>query len=444
MGVHTFDFNAVNIIRRYGRKVLNTVLSIRYKFYDFDIPIIMVTGTDGKSTTVGMITTLLKLSGKKVASFSTVEFYIGDEVLPNTHKKTTSNVQDLAVLLDKAKKSKCDIVVLEVSSHSIWYHRIFGLVPTISVFTNISREHLDFHGTIGNYATVKSYIFHNTKLGNVINIADEYSYMFASQDKKNIGYCLSDEKLKYFKDGMLVLKGHILSDKMEDDGVLFDLETIDNNEKKDFMPFQLSVHGDFNVENALAVIGVAKLLNIDDITVKYALERFKGIKGRMEKIYDKDFKVFIDFTVTPKSYDIVLSNLKSTLSGGRLLVLMGSCGDRDMDKRPKIGDIASRYADVIILTNEDPYTEDPYQILDMIENGIDKDKKKKIESDILDKNSKDVYSCIIDREEAIQKMISIADKGDILLFAGKGGETKMMIGTKAIDWDEEAIIKKYL
>lgn len=435
--MHTFGFDIFKIIRFNTRKLLNTIMCILYGFKKIDIPIIMITGTDGKTTTTKIIAHVLNASGYKIACANTLDIQIGDKIAPNNFKKTTADVSDLNNFLKKAIKEKCDFVIIEVSSHAIWYNRIYGLTPSISVITNISREHLDFHGTMENYIKTKAKIFKNPKIGAVINLSDENSIFFAQGNSKKIGYIIDGEQITYWKDDIGILEAKKIDEPKDDNTEIFEINDIRYN---------LPLSGDFNIKNTLAAICVAKLLNIPDEKIVNAVSTIKPIEGRMEKIYDKEFKIFIDFTVTPKAYEIVLSTLYEMLQKqqqGRLIVLMGSCGDRDKDKRPKIGTIASKYANVIILTNEDPYTEDPHQIIKMIEEGIDY-KITKVNEDQLDANSLNVYCKILDREQAIKKVIEIANINDIILFAGKAGETKMMIGKKAIDWNEKKIIEKYL
>jgi len=201
----------------------------------------------------------------------------------------------------------------------------------------------------------------------------------------------------------------------------------------DDIRFHLNIPGLFNIENALAALGVARLLEIDFAVAKEALESVTGVSGRMELVPNHmNADILIDYAVTPDAFEkLYASILPLKIPGSKIIHVFGACGERDRGKRPQMGEIASSYADIIILTNEDPFFENPEQIIDDIEKGVTKKK---------DKN----YFRIFDRREAIRKALSLAEIGDIVLITGKGAEVTMALGAERVSWSERQVIEEEL
>jgi UDP-N-acetylmuramoyl-L-alanyl-D-glutamate--2,6-diaminopimelate ligase len=378
--------------------------------------VIGVTGTNGKTTTTQMIGALLRQADKKVAVASTIDFWINDVQMVNESKFTTSNPWQLQQFLRKAVAAGCEYLVLETSSHALDQNRVWGVPYRVAVMTNVTREHLDYHHTMAAYRLAKKRLFERTRDA-VIN-AD----MLAPEEFAK------------------AVRGQVLSystkDKSADivaGGIQLDFGRTEFRVGEDL--YHLYIPGVFNIENALAMIGVARLLEIPVSTQQAALASITGVPGRMQLVpNDKKVDIIIDYAVTPDAFEkLYASVLPLKIPGTKIVHVFGACGDRDQGKRPILGEIAAKDADVVILTNEDPYTEDGEKIIDMIEPGVDRFKTK-------DKN----YFRIYDRRQAIAKALSIAEIGDIVLLTGKGAETAMAIGDKRIPWNERQTVLELL
>lgn len=379
------------------------------------LKVIGITGTNGKTTTTQLTMKILQEAGKKVAMASTINFVMDGEEKVNTSKFTTLSGWQLERFLREAVDIGCEYAVIETSSHAIDQYRTFGIPYEIAVMTNVTREHLDYHQTMMEYRSVKRKLFERAKMA-VVNFDMEApeEYLNARPYEKRLSYSTHDPQAN-------VLAEHV---KLNLRGSEFFIE-----ETK----FTLALPGLFNVENGLASIGVGSLLGIDLETMSQALANVTIVPGRMESIANHlGITILIDYAVTPDSleklYQLV-SQMKG--EGNRIIALLGACGERDRGKRPMMGEIVSSYADVLILTNEDPYYEDPEQILDDIEKGIVKTSGKE-------------YFRIFDRREAIAKALAIAMSGDIVVITGKGAEETMKIGAKLIPWNDARVVQEEL
>jgi len=358
--------------------------------YNKKFKIIGVTGTSGKSTTVDFITRILEEAGKNVASISSIRFKVGDKEWENKYKMTMPGRFVIQKFLKQAKKADCKYVVLEVTSEGIRQFRHKFINFDCAVFTNLTPEHIESHGGFKNYRNEKLKLFKATKNIHIINTDDENSkYFWDIRAKQKIGFSIKD-----FKNG----------------------------------DFKLNLTGDFNILNALAAISVAKVYGVSFDTCKKALEKAKGISGRMEVISESPVKVIVDYAHTPEQLEAVYK----TFEDKNLICVLGSCGGgRDKWKRPVLGEIAKKYCKEIIITNEDPYDEDPSQILSKIKSGI-------FNSQFPISN----FHEILDRKEAIKKAIKMARPGDVVVITGKGSEPWMCIANgKKIPWDDRQIAR---
>lgn len=376
--------------------------------------VIGVTGTNGKTTTSQFITRILIATGKKVAMASTINFQIGEKQWVNASKFTTLSPWKLQRFLRDAVTEGCEYAVIETSSHALDQNRVWGIPYEIAVMTNVTREHLDYHKTMTAYREAKCRLFRRAKKV-VINLDMEDPQFFCGIDgKQTVTYSTKNPQATLLAtDVTLDFKGT----EFEVDGT----------------KMYLRIPGLFNIENALAALGVARLLDVDFSIAKEALGSVAGVPGRMELVPNHmNADILIDYAVTPDAFEkLYASILPLKIPGSKIIHVFGACGERDRGKRPQMGEIASSYADIIILTNEDPFHEDPERIIDDIEKGVTKKK---------DKN----YFRIFDRRAAIHKALSLAEIGDIVLVTGKGAEVTMALGDTRIPWSERQVIEEEL
>lgn len=394
-----------------GEAILGNIL---YGFPAKRLVIIGVTGTNGKTTTTQFIARILEFSGKRVAVASTINFKIAGEEIVNTSKLTTLSRLRLQKFLREAVTAGCTHAVLEVSSHALDQSRIWGIPCDIAVMTNVTREHLDYHQTMTQYRRAKQRLFLKADRAVISLDMQEPEYFHPDTKKPVIFYSIKNQN------------AHLLAQNIELDfnGTEFTVEGV---------RFRLHIPGFFNIENAMASLGVAQLLGIDFATAKEALESVMSVPGRMELVPNSmNADIIIDYAVTPDAFEKVYASiLPLKIPGTKIIHVFGACGERDRGKRPLMGEIASSYADIVILTNEDPFHEDAERIIDDIERGVTKKKDKE-------------YFRIFDRREAIHKALSLMEIGDIVLITGKGAETSMAIGNKRLSWSERAVVEEEL
>jgi len=353
--------------------------------------VIGVTGTDGKTTTANIISHILNSSGKKTAVVSSLGFSIDGKKEDIGFHVTTPSPVKLQHLIFKARRNKAKYLVLEVTSHAINQHRIFGIPFKIGVLTNITYEHLDYHKTFDNYFKTKANLLDNSKTAVVNRDDGTYTFMVDYERKKDpknwITYGLSDSA-----------------------------DINPNN-----FPFKTKLIGDFNKYNCLSAITVCKVLGVGSEEIRKAIESYDNPVGRADIYYDREFKIIVDFAHTPNAFEQILKGVKP-ISKGKLIHVFGSAGKRDESKRPMMGEISSQFSDIIILTAEDPRSESVSKISSEIESGI-KNKKSQI---IKNPN----------RREAIQTAINMAKKDDLILLTGKAHEKSININGKELPWNE--------
>lgn len=406
------------------------IAALRYGFPARSLTVIGVTGTDGKTTTVGMVAHILNANGLKTGALSTAFFQIGDHIEWNATQKTSPSPFIIQQFLRRCVRAGCTHAVLEYSSHGLIQGRTLFTWPTVAAITNISSEHLDYHGTMNEYIRAKSLLFRMIQDGGtkVLNADDQtYQRYIKIPTTWTIYYSSSNAfgpTSSAYECGFWTTR--IVA---EGSGIL---ATLHCNTTNKTWPLQLRIAGRFNIDNALCAISCAHACSIEEQKCIDALKTFKGIPGRMERIDEgQPFNVYVDFTVTPQSYESTLSTLKASLKDGqRLLVLTGSCGDRMKEKRPIVGKIVSTCADVMVVANEDPYTEDPEKIIDEVWAGIDQ--------------SKTSAHRIFDRREAIEFLLQQAQAGDTVILCGKGSDTTMMLKDGQIPWNEREIAREIL
>ncbi|MFZ2188244.1 MAG: UDP-N-acetylmuramoyl-L-alanyl-D-glutamate--2,6-diaminopimelate ligase [Candidatus Moraniibacteriota bacterium] len=407
------------------------VANVWHGFPSRKIKVIGVTGTNGKTTTCQMIAKILEESGRKVAMVSTINFKLGDSEWVNATKFTTVSAFATQKFIATAVKAGCDYLVLETSSHSLDQYRVWGVKYDVAVITNVTREHLDYHKTMEEYRQAKLKLFRNVKNA-IINLDMERPEEFLSCGAEMVcGYSTKfpisnfqfpiNGKCQNSKFKMIMAENIILGI----DGSSYQIQ----NTK-----YQLQLPGLFNVENALAATAVGISEGIGLGIIKTALEKIKKVPGRMDEVENKlGVKIIIDYALTPDSMEklgMLISEQKKPAQS--LVWVFGSCGERDRGKRPMMGEIVSRYADYVIVTNEDPYGEDPMQIVDEVASGVQN--KKEGEN----------FWRILDRREAITKALKLVKSGDIILVTGKGAEEIMLIGDKRLPWNDRKVIEEEL
>jgi UDP-N-acetylmuramoyl-L-alanyl-D-glutamate--2,6-diaminopimelate ligase len=402
----------------------------RYGFPARKLIVVGITGTDGKTTTVGMVAHILNASGRKTGALSTAYFRIGNEISWNATQKTSPSPFVIQKFLRTLVNKGCTHAALEYSSHGLLQSRTHFTWPKVAGITNLTPEHLDYHGTMEAYQAAKSQLFRmlKGKGTKVLNAQDKTFAEFSRiPSERSVQY--SSSPLPAPEDGetMALQASDIVCDR---DGIAAKVHA--SVLSHGAHELHLPMAGSFNLDNALCAIGCAWGCGVPLDQAIAALRDFHGIPGRMERIdAGQPYHVFVDFTVTPASYEKTLGTLKAMLKNGqRLLVLTGSCGDRMKEKRPLVGKIVSEHADVMVVANEDPYTEDPQKIIDEVWAGVNQ--------------SKTQAHRIFDRRDAIAFLLEQAKPGDIVVLCGKGSDTTMWMKEGQVPWNEREIVRKML
>lgn len=411
------------------------VAAARYGFPARKLTVVGITGTDGKTTTVGMTAHILHAAGIPAGALSTAFFDVKGTITWNATQKTSPSPFTIQRFLCRLVREGCTHAVIEYSSHGLVQGRSYFTWPTVAAITNVTPEHLDYHGTMEQYRKDKGILFrmvrsYGTK---VLNMEDGSYSLYSTYPSRSTVITATKEpatKPPQPFDTTLLWLQDIYARPDSSSAALVSKET--GQVGVSTHQLELSIPGLFNLENALAAIGCALGAGITLEKALDALLSFHGVPGRMERIPGQQtFAVYVDFTVTPASYEKTLTALRATLQPGKkLLVLTGSCGDRMKEKRPQVGKICSDRADVVVVTNEDPYTEDPEKIIDDVWAGVDQTKTS--------------AHRISDRMEAIRFIFSQAQEGDAVLLSGKGSDTMMMTATGQIPWNEREIAKGML
>ena len=404
---------------------LAILANVAYGFPSRKIKIIGVTGTNGKTTTVQMIAKILEEAGKKVAMASTINFRINGVEEKNLSHYTTKSSFAMQEFIKKAVSAGCKYLVLETSSHSIDQYRVWGINYHTAVITNVTREHLDYHKTMESYRKVKLKLFEKVKTA-VVNLDMENSddFLKFNADKK-FGYTIkSNQESRIKNQEIKILKAeNIKLDVDKSEFIIRDSK------------FIIHLPGEFNIENALAATCVGLSENISPETISKALGKIKEILGRMEHIENnRELDIIVDFALTPDALDKLYGFLLKTKkrNDSRIIAVFGSCGERDRGKRPMMGEIVSQYADFIIITNDEPYHEDPDKIIEEIAKGI-KNKKEN-----------ETFWKIPDRRQAIRKALEIASFGDTIAITGMGAEESMVVGDEKIPWNDRKVVEEEL
>ena len=378
-----------------------------------ELELIGLTGTNGKTSSTYFIKSLFELFGIKMGLIGTMQNMVGKEVYPA--KYTTPTSYELQELFRKMVDSGCKYCVMEVSSQGLAQGRVDGLHFKYAVFTNLTQDHLDFHGSMENYAAAKKILFSRCDTA-IINKDDPASeYMVKDLPCKVVTYSAKDNGADFVAKN-ITLGARGITYELLGDGVIARLKC--------------PVPGSFTVYNTLSSAALAVSAGLDFKTVISAFSSVKGIKGRIEVVpTDTDYTVIIDYAHSPDGIKNILSSVKE-FAEGRVIIVFGCGGDRDATKRPLMADAAASLADFVVLTSDNPRTEDPEAIIKDAAEGLKKHKTAK--------------KIITDRTEAIRFAMNEAKSGDVIVLAGKGHETYQIIGTEKRHYDEREIVKGIL
>ncbi len=384
--------------------------NIWYGFPSKDLICIGVTGTDGKSTTINLIYQILVSAGEKVGVISTIGCKINDEDFSIGLHTTTPDVFMMQKLLKEMRKRACKYAVIEVASHGIDQKRIWGINFKIAVLTNITHEHLDYHGSLAEYEKIKLSFLKTAKIA-LINAKYKKDSFKSSNMIFTYGVGIGDYNAVNIEHGKFILLAPNNSYEI-------------NHE----------LLGIFNVENILAAFSACSLVGISSTKIINAIANFRGVRGRLEKIINSNnLNVYVDFAHTPNAIEQILITLRQEFPEARIIHVFGATGKRDNEKRPIMGKISGMLADISILTTEDTYGEDPLRIVLMIENGIRQTDK------IINKT----YYIQPDRKKALALAVKMARAHDVIVATGVGHQTTLNVGHE-IEWSDQAELKKIL
>lgn len=382
-----------------------------------DMNVIAVTGTNGKTTTCAFINEILKAGNLKTAVYTTAFTEVNGVNEPNHSHMTVASAWSVQSFFKKAKKAGADWIILEVTSHALDQFRIYGVPVKIAVVTNLSQDHLDYHGTMDNYAAAKARLITDFKPETVIlNADDEWYKFFADKVKtklKSIGQAKATHQIKELQ--------------TEASGTTFKLTSADWVVK-----INTKLVGDFNAYNAAMAVVVGQTVGLKPEQIALGVNNVQIVPGRLEPVdCGQNFAVLVDYGHTPDAIEGALKALKK-LTKGRLSIVFGATGDRDKSKRPIMGEIAAKFADMVYLTDDETYTEDGQVIRDAVLEGIEK------------AGGQSKYVEIADRYEAIKTAFKDAKAGDVVLLTGIGHQDYRNMGGKKMPWDEREVARELL
>ncbi|MDB4896627.1 MAG: UDP-N-acetylmuramoylalanyl-D-glutamyl-2,6-diaminopimelate ligase [Firmicutes bacterium] len=406
-----------------SRRALGAAAALLYSHPSRRIRVIGVTGTNGKTTTAHLIRAILMAEGHKVGLIGTVHNFIGSQELPAN--LTTPQASDLQELIHRMVAAGCTHLVMEVSSEGLDMHRVDDVEFDIGVFTNLTQDHLNYHGTIERYREAKLQLFR--MLGRP-----------AAKSGKCAVINLDDASAEHFQQACTVpvysygLDGRARTGARSVDvtasGSRFLLRLAHEE-----IALSLRLAGRFNVYNALAAASVGVAEGVPVSTIKRALEAEGGVAGRMEAVNGgQHFGVFVDYAHSPDGLENVLRTAQG-FARGRVIAVFGCGGDRDKGKRPQMGQIAAELADYTIITSDNPRTEDPEAIVRDVERGV-----------LAVAGASQFYEIVVDRSRAIGRAIAIAGPDDVVIIAGKGHETYQIFKDRTIAFDDREVARRLI
>jgi UDP-N-acetylmuramoyl-L-alanyl-D-glutamate--2,6-diaminopimelate ligase len=412
-------------LRLFYYKFMAMLAANFYRFPANELKVIAITGTNGKTTSSNMLHSILSEAGHKTGLCTTVNFKIGSFEEPNLYKQTTIPPFVLQRKLREMVNANCEFVIVETTSHAMIQSRIWGVNVDTAAFTNLTQDHLSYHGTMEAYKEAKGLLFR---------------HLNASQRKPNIPKVAvinqDDPSAEFFNKFPVdqsfpygIQQGTYVARDLElrPDGTTFTIR-IPNGETR----VSMNIPGRMNVYNAMtaATIAVAHKVNLQ--AIKSALESMKPVAGRLEAINEgQPFTAIVDYAHSEDSLEQLLSMFKE-LTKGRLIVVFGATGGgRDQAKRPIMGAVAHKHSDLLILTDDDPYEEDSNEIARMVREGIPREEG-------------DRFWQVLDRREAIHLALSLAKEGDTVVVAGKGAEAFQVVGKRRVPHDDRQVVREFL
>ncbi|HSW77221.1 MAG TPA: UDP-N-acetylmuramoyl-L-alanyl-D-glutamate--2,6-diaminopimelate ligase [Candidatus Chromulinivoraceae bacterium] len=403
-------------VYRRGRVQL---ISAKYGYPAKNLKVIAVTGTNGKTTTCNYLNEILKEAGYKTAMFTTAIIEVSGKRNINDLNATVATTERMQQFFRDAKKDKVDYVVLEITSHALQQHKLSTVPIEVAVMTNLTQDHLDYHKTMENYARAKGILFASDPKFIVLNRDDEWFDFF---DK----YKASAQKITYGENQEA--EARIDRTKLYKKGSEATI-VIDHQTK---IELATALPGKFNIYNMTAAASAAYLLGVSVNDIVEGIANLEGVPGRFERVVEgKGFDVIVDYAHTPDALDKLLESAK-TITKNRIILVFGATGDRDKGKRPIMGGIAAKYADRIVLTDDESYSEDPQSIRDQVREGVEQ------------AGGSIKLTELGDRREAIAKALSIAMKGDTVLITGMGHEQFRIVNGERLPWNDGDVVREIM
>ncbi len=410
--------HVIRRIKNFYHLVEAFAANVYYGFPSRKLKVIGVTGTDGKTTTTHLICHILNSVGIKTSMISSIGAQISGSNFDTGLHITTPSSFAIQKLLRKAVNEGNRYFVIETTAHGLDQNRIWGINYSLAVLTNVTHEHLNSLDGYDYFRTYENYLCTKTKL---LLLADLAIINKDDQSYNEVKKILEKNRHRYV--------------------------TYSLTGKADYCwhkNIKTNIAGEMNKSNIMAAYAVAKEMNIDEEKIIRAINTFSLPEGRLDVVFNKGFMVIVDFAHTINGLNQVLRTVKENfLKGkGKLIHVFGSAGLRDVSKRKSMGRVSGKYADIVILTEEDYRTEDPYKICEQIGKGLQEQGFVLVKDNLLEQNNKKIYTIIVNRKDAIKKAISIARKNDLIILTGKGHEKSLCRGKIEYPWDEKAIVLK--
>lgn len=401
------------------RKVRVKLVSARYGNPSKHLRVIAVTGTNGKTTTACYINEILKEAKFKTAMFTTAVIEVAGEAQVNDLNATVATTARMQQFFRDAKRAGVDYVILEVTSHSLDQYKLAGVPIEAAVMTNLTQDHLDYHKTMENYAAAKAKLFALEPRFIVLNRDDEWFDYF---DK----FVASEQKMTYGKheDAEAKIERVKLYRKGTEADLVIDHQT--------HLELATNLPGEYNVMNMSAAVTLSYLLGVKLQDIQEGVANLEVVPGRFERAVEgQPYDVIVDYAHTPDALEKLLVAARK-IAKGRVILVFGACGDRDKTKRPIMGEIAAKNADRILLTDEESYNEDPEIIRQMLREGI------------IAGGGEAKMTEIADRRSAIERALSIARKGDMVLITGMGHEQYRIVNGERLPWNDTEVVREIL
>lgn len=384
--------------------------------------VIGITGTNGKTTTCHLVSRILEEANTRVGMATTTTFKVGGKEWVNKTNMTSVSPFSLQRLLRQMVANACNYAIVETTSHAISQYRNWGIRYYAVALTNVTHDHLDYHSSFDNYVSIKTRIFKTRPRVSVVNADDPSSDKFL--------HFTAGKTLTYSQ----TKRADVTARKilLSADGTIFTLVLPTTQ-----LIINLKLPGEFNVSNVLCAAAVCFGLGIAPEAIKKGIESLSAVPGRMEKIESgQDFTVIVDYAHTPDALEKVYSSLKAGVRG-KMIAVLGACGDRDKTKRPIMGAIAGRNADIVVVTDEEPYTEDAQEIIEQVASGVPRGSKPR-------KTTDENFFKILDRREGIKKALELAKKGDLVMITGMGAQEFRVVGKKHLPWNDRKVVEEEL